>query len=192
MIAKRIPAGAGLGGGSSDAAAALRAANRLCGGPLDAAALAAVAATIGSDVPFFLGPAVAIARGRGEQVAPGPQLPRSASFSRTPAVRWRRVTSTRPTAPLGPAAALDLPDPVPSLTALASLVANDLGPVAERLEPACRALRLELTARGAAAACVTGSGSAVFGLFADLAAATAAAEDLPGAAWARAATLQSS
>ena len=71
-------------------------------------------------------------------------------------------------------------------------VVNDLGPVAERLEPGCRALRLELVARGAAAACVTGSGSAVFGLFPDLAAASAAAASLPGAAWSRAATLSAS
>jgi 4-diphosphocytidyl-2-C-methyl-D-erythritol kinase len=192
VIAKRIPAGAGLGGGSSDAAASLRAANRLCGGPLGAAALSAVAATIGSDVPFFLGPAIAIARGRGEQVAPGPQLPPVGVVLAHPGrpLATRDVYEAYRAA--GPAAALDLPDPVPSLAVLASLVANDLGPVAERLEPACRALRLELTARGAAAACVTGSGSAVFGLFSDLAAATVAAENLPGAAWARAATLQSS
>ena len=87
---------------------------------------------------------------------------------------------------------VELPASVSSLAALASLVANDLAPVAERLEPGCRALRLELTARGAAAACVTGSGSAVFGLFADLSAASVAADGLPGAVWARAATLFSS
>ena len=192
VVAKRIPAGAGLGGGSSDAAAALRAANRLCGEPLSAADLAAVAATIGSDVPFFLGPAVAIARGRGVQLVPAPQLPPAAVVLAHPGrpLATRDVYDAYRAA--GPAMALDLPDPVPSLAALASLVANDLGPVAERLEPGCRALRLALSDRGAAAACVTGSGSAVFGLFPDLAAASAAAAALPGAAWARAATLSAS
>ncbi len=192
VVAKRIPAGAGLGGGSSDAAAALRAANRLCGDPLGAAELSAIAATIGSDVPFFLGPAVAIARGRGEQIAAGPQLPPVGVVLAHPGrpLATRDVYDAYRTA--GPAAPLEPPDPIPSLGVLAMLVANDLAPVAERLEPACGALRRELTARGAAAACVTGSGSAVFGLFADVAAATVAADALPGAAWARAATLSAS
>ena len=193
VVAKRIPAGAGLGGGSSDAAAALRAANRLCGEPLRASELAAIAATIGSDVPFFLGPAVAIARGRGEQVAAGPQLPAVGVVLAHPG----RPLATRDVYDAYRAGAahlsgVELPASVSSLAALASLVANDLAPVAERLEPGCRALRLELTARGAAVACVTGSGSAVFGLFADLAAASVAADGLPGAVWARAATLSSS
>ena len=113
VVAKQVPAGAGLGGGSSDAAAALRAANRLCGEPLSAEALAAVAATIGSDVPFFLGPAVAIARGRGVQLAPGPQLPPIALVLAHPGrpLATRDVYEAYRAA--GPAAALDLPDPVP-------------------------------------------------------------------------------
>jgi 4-diphosphocytidyl-2-C-methyl-D-erythritol kinase len=192
VISKRIPAGAGLGGGSSDAAAALRAANRLYGTPLTGAELSDVAATIGSDVPFFLGPAVAIARGRGVQLEPGPALPPAAVVLAHPG----RPLATRDVyeayRPAGPTLARELPRSIPSLSALASLVENDLGPVAERLEPACAALRVELVGRGAAAASVTGSGSAVFGLFGDLAAATVAAESLPTAAWARAATLQSS
>ena len=102
------------------------------------------------------------------------------------------MTSTTPTAPPGPPWPSTSRIPSRSLAALAALVANDLGPVAERSEPGCRALRLELSYRGAAAACVTGSGSAVFGLFPDLAAASAAAAALPGAAWARAATLSAS
>ena len=90
VLAKRIPAGAGLGGGSSDAAAALRAANQLCGDPLSAAQLAGLAATIGSDVPFFLGPPSAIARGRGEQVTPGPALP-SVGVPRTETAPWEHL-----------------------------------------------------------------------------------------------------
>jgi 4-diphosphocytidyl-2-C-methyl-D-erythritol kinase len=185
VLAKRIPAGAGLGGGSSDAAAALRAANQLCGDPLSAAQLAGLAATIGSDVPFFLGPPSAIARGRGEQVTPGPALP-SVGVVRDVYEAYRPAVSEV-------AAAADaIPARIGSLVELADLVANDLAPVAEQLEPGCRALRLALTARGAAAASVTGSGSAVFGLFADLAAAVDAASGLPGATWAEAATLSAS
>lgn len=192
VVTKEVPAGAGLGGGSSDAAAALRGANRLSGSPLAPDELAAIAATIGSDVPFFLGPARAIARGRGVQLAPGPSLPPVAVVLAHPG----RPLATRDVyeayRPSGPITVPELPAAIDSLAALAALVANDLGPVAEQLEPGCRALRLALLGLGAAAACVTGSGSAVFGLFPDLASATAAAGSLPDAAWARAATLSAS
>ncbi len=69
-IDKRIPAGAGLGGGSSDAAAALLMLNAAWEAAFDAAGLAAIAATIGSDVPLFLGAPQAVLRGRGEVVEP--------------------------------------------------------------------------------------------------------------------------
>jgi 4-diphosphocytidyl-2-C-methyl-D-erythritol kinase len=67
-LVKRIPAAAGLGGGSSDAAAALRLANSAWQLELPPAHLAELAAEVGSDVPFFLSGGAAICRGRGEQV----------------------------------------------------------------------------------------------------------------------------
>jgi 4-diphosphocytidyl-2-C-methyl-D-erythritol kinase len=69
-LEKRIPAGGGLGGGSSDAAAVLRGLNRTWGLNLADRALHRVAADLGSDVPFFLSGGTAIARGRGEVLAP--------------------------------------------------------------------------------------------------------------------------
>jgi 4-diphosphocytidyl-2-C-methyl-D-erythritol kinase len=66
VLTKHIPAAAGLGGGSSDAAAALVALNQLWGLEMGSEALAVLAARLGSDVPFFLGGATALARGRGE------------------------------------------------------------------------------------------------------------------------------
>ncbi|MCX6361528.1 MAG: 4-(cytidine 5'-diphospho)-2-C-methyl-D-erythritol kinase [Armatimonadetes bacterium] len=74
-LRKRIPAEAGLGGGSSDAAAALRAADALLELQTPAGDLARVAAGIGSDVPFFLTGGAAAVRGRGEQVQPLPDGP---------------------------------------------------------------------------------------------------------------------
>lgn len=75
-VAKRIPAGAGLGGGSSDAAATLRALNALSGLGLGAERLASIGAKVGSDVPFFLFSATvgaaALVSGRGEIVEPFP------------------------------------------------------------------------------------------------------------------------
>lgn len=67
---KRIPAGGGLGGGSSDAAAVLTGVNRLLGAPLGSAALEALAARLGSDVAFFLHGGTALCTGRGERVRP--------------------------------------------------------------------------------------------------------------------------
>ncbi len=69
-LTKRIPHGAGLGGGSSDGAQALRAMNALCGNPLTDVVLAELAAEMGSDCPLFLGTAPVIMRGRGEDISP--------------------------------------------------------------------------------------------------------------------------
>ncbi len=76
-LKKKIPHGAGLGGGSSDAASTLLGLNQLHEGPLDSARLTSVAAEIGSDVPFFLAQGPAHCRGRGERVEPtaGPLPP---------------------------------------------------------------------------------------------------------------------
>ncbi|HND62780.1 MAG TPA: 4-(cytidine 5'-diphospho)-2-C-methyl-D-erythritol kinase [Opitutaceae bacterium] len=71
-LVKRVPMGAGLGGGSSDAAAALRALNRLAGNPLAPAALAEVAARVGSDCALFLADGPVVMRGRGERIEPLP------------------------------------------------------------------------------------------------------------------------
>jgi 4-diphosphocytidyl-2-C-methyl-D-erythritol kinase len=69
-LAKRIPHGAGLGGGSSDAATTLIGLNRLFDTHLEPAALAAMAAELGSDIPFFIYQSAAVIRGRGESVEP--------------------------------------------------------------------------------------------------------------------------
>jgi 4-diphosphocytidyl-2-C-methyl-D-erythritol kinase len=88
-ISKRIPAGAGLGGASSDAASALVALNALAGGPLDGAGLARVAAGVGSDCPLFLSKGPVVMRGRGERVEPlAPEASRR--------VRGRRVLVFKP------------------------------------------------------------------------------------------------
>jgi 4-diphosphocytidyl-2-C-methyl-D-erythritol kinase len=68
LINKRIPVGAGLAGGSADAAAALLAMNRICELEMSAEALADIGATVGSDVPFCLYGGTALAKGRGERV----------------------------------------------------------------------------------------------------------------------------
>jgi 4-diphosphocytidyl-2-C-methyl-D-erythritol kinase len=75
-LRKKIPHGAGLGGGSSDAAAVLLGLNDLLGAPLALTRLTSLAARIGSDVPFFISQGAARCRGRGEIVEPVETLPR--------------------------------------------------------------------------------------------------------------------
>ena len=74
-LTKRIPAQAGLGGGSSNGAAALRGVDALLGLELDSTTLHTLAASLGSDVPFFLTGGTASARGRGEAITPLPDVP---------------------------------------------------------------------------------------------------------------------
>lgn len=181
-IDKRIPYGAGLGGGSANAAAALRFANDLLPQSLPAAEVARIAALIGSDVPALLHDQATLGRGRGEQIEVLGDLPRA------------YVALAHPGRPL---ATRDVyahyrPDnrPLPStitlptnLDELAGLVENDLALPAQQLEPACGALRAALVERGALAASVSGSGSVVFGLFAQEQDAQAAIVNLPGAVW---------
>ncbi|MDR2863956.1 MAG: hypothetical protein LBV54_08850, partial [Puniceicoccales bacterium] len=88
-LEKRVPHGAGLGGGSSDAAAALRLLNEVAGHPLDTAALEALAARLGSDCPLFLRGAPVIMRGRGERVEALTQAEASA-------LRGRRLLLFKP------------------------------------------------------------------------------------------------
>jgi 4-diphosphocytidyl-2-C-methyl-D-erythritol kinase len=89
QLTKRIPLGAGLGGGSSNAVAALRALNQLAGGMLGEARVAEIAATLGSDCALFLKNAPVVMRGRGERVDPLPP-------AGTARIRGRRVLLFKP------------------------------------------------------------------------------------------------
>jgi 4-diphosphocytidyl-2-C-methyl-D-erythritol kinase len=171
-IEKRTQVGAGLGGGSADAGLALRLANATLPEPLPPDALIALAAEVGSDVPFFAaGYAAALARGRGESLEPctvgggawavvawpGVELSTADVYAR---YRPQEGADTR-VAGLGAA-----PFAAAGPEQLAALVENDLAAPAEQLCPPAAVLRSRLLASGALAACVSGSGSAVFGLFA--------------------------
>ena len=181
-IDKRIPHGAGLGGGSADAAAALRFANEFLPTPLIASELTRIAGLIGSDVPALLHDEATLARGRGEQVEVLGELPHS------------YLVLAHPGHPLATrdvyAAYHPVDRPLPSTIALPTtldelvdVVENDLAVPAEQLEPACTALREELIAAGALTANVSGSGSVVFGIFATEQEAEAASANLIHAKW---------
>lgn len=167
---KRIPAEAGLGGGSADAAAVLLALQQLYDGP-DDCTLDELALSVGADVPFCLfaqrGGSLAIARGVGEALTPLAAIPMYFVIARP----WEGV-STRALfsslslpcanadtgAALSAIAANDLP-------ALGRALTNALEPPAVELVPEIAALKQNLLDAGALGAAMTGSGSAVFGLF---------------------------
>lgn len=179
-IAKRIPAQAGLGGGSSDAAAALWAADRLYGLGLPPPRLERVAARVGSDVPFFVRGGAQWAEGRGERLRPAP-LPRFAAVLAAPSSGLSTAAVYAAFDRL-PAPAPDDGAPVPEdPRALAAWARNDLWPAALALRPPLGALARDLRAAGAAGVLLCGSGSCLAGLFADRAAADGAAETLPRA-----------
>jgi 4-diphosphocytidyl-2-C-methyl-D-erythritol kinase len=168
-IEKRIPVAAGLGGGSADAAAVLRAANQLAGEPLDADGLRALGARIGADVPSQIDPRHALVTGAGEGVEPV-ELPPMALLLvpdddglSTAAVYARadELGTTR--------SELD-PDHVREIAArplheLAAVLENDLEAAAVSFRPRLAARMDELRGAGALTARVTGSGPTVFGVF---------------------------
>ena len=160
VLHKVIPVGAGLGGGSADAAATLLAAADLLDLRLDGPALAELGARLGSDVPFCLTGGAAWMRGRGESIEPVPPLgpmplviavpPFAVS---TPAVyaAWDRLG--------GPRSDRACPAP-PAVAGLLGDLANDLEPAAEAVEPRLRPFREALERVAEAPAVLAGSGSA--------------------------------
>lgn len=180
-IVKRVPVAAGLGGGSSDAATALRLANQLLERPLGHDRLVEIAATLGADVPFFLhdGPRLATADGTSLAPLALPDdyavvlvLPRGALKSSTQAVYEAFDEGQGERGFAGRRARLH--------AALAGLVrAADLA-VLPPNDLASSPLADELRALGAFRADVTGAGPVVYGLFADVEAAVAAAIALGG------------
>lgn len=177
-IDKRIPARAGLGGGSSDAAATLVGAARLHGLGLGAPDLERVAARVGSDVPFFVRGGVQWGAGRGERLRPGRApsfaavLRRSSAGLATPAVYGAFDRMPAPFAAAGPGEPGDF-------VGLAAWVRNDLWPAALALRPALARDARDLVAVGARAVVLCGSGSCLAGLFPHPEAARDAAARLP-------------
>ena len=181
-ITKRIPAGAGLGGGSSDAAAVLRCLTEILDLPHDDGRVRSVAETLGSDVSFFLcGSALARGRGRGEILEPLPPLPPADLVLISPpvhvstaaayaALSASRTASAEPPLPPGPAPC--------SWDDVATLAANDFEPLMAEAHPEIASALEALASEGARFALMSGSGSSVFGHFPSAAAAEKAAGGL--------------
>jgi 4-diphosphocytidyl-2-C-methyl-D-erythritol kinase len=168
-IQKRIPVGAGLGGGSANAGVLLRALPRFWGHAIDEVDLSRLALDIGSDVPYFLGRGPAYARGRGELLecfdleVPYTILLCSPGINVSTAWAYRQAR---------PAAALPETDLKTLVTEgmenpsrLREEVQNDFEPVVFSAHPEIRHIKETLYKEGAVFALVSGSGSSLFGMF---------------------------
>jgi 4-diphosphocytidyl-2-C-methyl-D-erythritol kinase len=182
-LAKRIPMGAGLGGGSSDAAAVLLALPVLAGGVLDFATLAEIAAQLGSDVNFFLFGGAAAGIGRGTELFPLPDTPQRYGVLVAPGVHVSTAEAYRA---LSPRLTLELQQN--KISCFQSLLwfggqgsaANDFEPVVFSRHRQLAGLKRKLIRAGADPAMMTGSGSALFGFYASRADAAAALGSFPG------------
>jgi len=192
MITKGIPAQAGLGGGSSDAAAALRALNGMTGSPLDAEDLQAMGAEIGSDVPLFMIGGTVLMRGRGEIVTPLPDVPRfwlvlaKPDYGVSTAAAYAALDKAADRTRRHRAEATSAAIRAGNLREIAECLWNDFEVPVFQMHPDIRGLKERLLEIGALGALLAGSGSAVFGIFDAPTLAESARERLQsegGAAW---------
>ena len=186
-LVKRIPAGSGLGGGSSDAAAALSAAARAWGLDWPGERLAALGARIGSDVPMFFAGSAVISRGRGERIEPVSGIPALAAVIARPAVGLSTpavyaACTPDPTA-RGRSARLAAALAAGRIRESLALMHNSLERPACDLCPDVVRLLADFVRHGAIRPLLTGSGSAVFALVRSAAEARRIAARLDLAGW---------
>jgi 4-diphosphocytidyl-2-C-methyl-D-erythritol kinase len=178
QLDKRIPMGAGLGGGSSDAAAVLLTLPVLAGRVLPVPTLCALAQQMGSDISFFLLGGTAVGIGRGTEVFPMPDSPSRMGLLIAPGVH---VSTAQAYRALSPYLTSELQQNKifsfqmdswgdPSVGGTGGVAENDFEPVVFEQESRLAALKRRLIRAGASPALMTGSGSALFGLFPDRAA----------------------
>jgi len=173
LVDKRIPAGRGLGGGSSDAAAALLGYLQFSGKKLDPNRRLAIAASLGADVPFFLLGGRALGIGKGDEIYPLPDVPKLSLVLVSPrnihvptpdAYRWLHapelasLTKAQAARKLFEFCAL-------CWSAQGAALSNDFEPAVFRHHPWLARIRRVLLQGGASEALLAGSGSAVFGIF---------------------------
>jgi 4-diphosphocytidyl-2-C-methyl-D-erythritol kinase len=183
VLTKRIPVGRGLGGGSSDAAAALLGLLRLTGKHIEAARLLEIASGLGADVPFFLHGGCALGIGRGHEIYPLPDAPRRQALVISPheiavptkeAYQWlsEELTNREDPTKLMRFCAL-------CWSPQGGALSNDFEAAVFPRYPRLAAIKRELLQLGAAEASLAGSGSAVFGVYQHPAKARRAARAFP-------------
>ncbi|MBX9615355.1 MAG: 4-(cytidine 5'-diphospho)-2-C-methyl-D-erythritol kinase [Caulobacteraceae bacterium] len=179
---KALPIAAGLGGGSSDAGAALKLANRALGLDLPESELADIARIVGADGPMCLIARSAWAEGIGEVLSPAPQLPPLHAVLANPG-RPSPTGAVYRAFDSGPPGRIDRPAPPADWTPATVIdwlarQRNDLQAPAVALEPAIGEALAAMQVTGARLTRMSGSGATVFGLFDDAATAATAADEL--------------
>lgn len=182
-LKKQIPSGAGMAGGSSDAAAVLRILNRCFGAPLDLPSLCAVGECVGSDVPYCVCGDTRRAQGRGEILTPLPPMPDceillcKPPFSiSTPELFRAADASPTDLHPDTDAMICALGDG--NLPQIGALLCNVFQPIVEKRYPQCTKIVQTMREFGACGAAMTGTGSCFFGLFSDQKAALDCSQNL--------------
>ena len=173
-LAKRIPMGAGLGGGSSDAAATIIGLNRILQLEWSLKKMAQVGQTLGSDVPFFFFAPSATVSGRGEKVTPVRMMESrwvvlvNPSFPVETKWAYQQLSQSRTgVTPMSHSqAALDT-EAVLSWKQVREAAENDFETPVFHAYPLLRDIKQQLTAAGAEVALLSGSGATVFGIFPD-------------------------
>jgi 4-diphosphocytidyl-2-C-methyl-D-erythritol kinase len=186
LLKKVIPAGRGLGGGSSDAAAAMLGYLRLTGKKLPKARVLEIGASLGADVPFFLFGGRALGVSKGDEIYPLGDIPKCHILVVAPrqiqvptpdAYRWLKAKALGLTKPAANSKLLEFC--ALCWSAQGSSLSNDFeGPVFRR-HPRLDQIKRALLQRGASEASLAGSGSAVFGVFPSPAMARRAAVGFP-------------
>lgn len=168
---KLIPAGGGLGGGSSNAAVALVGLARLWEIEINHDELAALAAQLGADVPFFLTGGTALGTGRGDQIAPLADAPQSSIVIIAPRIKistaaaYKLLNAPALTKDFAPVNLLVSREESNFSDSLPALLVNDFEPAIFRQHSEIARARDALIEAGATAALLSGSGSSVFGIF---------------------------
>ncbi len=176
-IEKKIPVGAGLGGGSSNAAAVLCGLNRLAGTPFSASELREMGLCLGADVPFFIEGRAALATGVGEVltpftgISPWKVLLVYPGFSVSTARVFKKLKFdlTKAEKKIKGSSLNNGGSQNPSIGPFdpARHLRNDLEPATARMHPGIHEVKRAISRNGAAGSLMSGSGSAVFGLFSD-------------------------
>lgn len=191
VLTKRIPMGAGLGGGSSNAAAVLRALPVLARKQVDPANWVRIAESLGSDVPFFLYGGTAVGLGRGGELYPLPDQPPRAALVVATGIHVSTAEAYRALGrPLADPLTSAAPSPIlGEFQTIAWALhgsrsfrlpfTNDFEPIVFRMHPPLAAVARKLRRLGASPALMTGSGSAVYGIFGTVAEARSAATNFP-------------
>ena len=162
---KAIPVGAGLGGGSSDAASIMKCVNRFFNAGLETEVLKTIASELGSDCPFFIESVPVLAEGRGEILKPIPVNLRGYYLILTnPAVKVSTIEAYRNCIPKKPSSNLNDLVAKP-LAEWKDLIVNDFEETVFREYPVIKSFKEELYNIGAIFSSMSGSGSAVYGIF---------------------------